>query len=256
MLQITKMNILPMSDLHFEFHTDGGESFAKGLDTDGVDVLVVAGDLKPAATLPRALKFLCDRFEKVVFVRGNHDVWGTSLVKFEKMMSRTLNNYGNLIWLQNDLAVIEGQRFLGCTLWYQDQPDNFWFKGSYADFSRIRDFQTVYAENVQSMEFLRREVQEGDVVITHMAPSYQSVGYIYRGSRLNRFYVCDMEKLILAQKPALWIHGHMHDSSDYKIGETRIICNPLGYTGYELNADFDPKKLITPGEPDGKAAAS
>jgi len=27
----------------------------------------------------------------------------------------------------------------------------------------------------------------------------------------------------------------MHDPSDYMIGETRVVCNPRGYVGYERN---------------------
>ena len=27
------------------------------------------------------------------------------------------------------------------------------------------------------------------------------------------------------------MHGRIHSRSDYKIGETRVICNPAGYEG-------------------------
>jgi hypothetical protein len=37
----------------------------------------------------------------------------------------------------------------------------------------------------------------------------------------------------------LWTHGHTHHKFDYMIGETRIVCNPRGYEGYEDSAiDF------------------
>jgi predicted phosphodiesterase len=35
----------------------------------------------------------------------------------------------------------------------------------------------------------------------------------------------------------LWVHGHMHNASDYMLGTTRVVCNPRGYTGYESRAD-------------------
>ena len=51
----------------------------------------------------------------------------------------------------------------------------------------------------------------------------------------------------------LWIHGHTHDSSDYRIGDSkrsvRIVCNPRGYplgghaSTFE-NARFDPKLTV------------
>lgn len=39
-----------------------------------------------------------------------------------------------------------------------------------------------------------------------------------------------------------WFFGHTHDSFDYKVSETRVICNPKGY-GSE-NKDFNPNLII------------
>ena len=33
----------------------------------------------------------------------------------------------------------------------------------------------------------------------------------------------------MEQQPQYWIHGHIHTPSEYKIGNTQIICNPHGY---------------------------
>ena len=37
-----------------------------------------------------------------------------------------------------------------------------------------------------------------------------------------------------------WIHGHMHSNVDYMIGDTRVVCNPRGYSDME-NVKFDPR---------------
>ena len=50
--------------------------------------------------------------------------------------------------------------------------------------------------------------------------------------------------LILASGAAVWCHGHIHNSADYMIAETRVICNPRGYIGHELNPDFDPNLTV------------
>ncbi len=44
----------------------------------------------------------------------------------------------------------------------------------------------------------------------------------------------------------LWIHGHTHDSFDYLVNGTRIVCNPRGYArdGVNENPRFDPNLLI------------
>ncbi len=41
----------------------------------------------------------------------------------------------------------------------------------------------------------------------------------------------------------LWVHGHIHKQSDYKIKDTRIICNPRGYPD-EPNPHFDPSLVV------------
>ena len=40
----------------------------------------------------------------------------------------------------------------------------------------------------------------------------------------------------MPKPPKLWIHGHMHNRSDYMIGDTRIVCNPRGYAGHDWHA--------------------
>ncbi|WP_316229062.1 hypothetical protein [Bradyrhizobium sp. SZCCHNR1070] len=52
-----------------------------------------------------------------------------------------------------------------------------------------------------------------------------------------------MSRLILATRPALWIHGHIHPPSDYYVGATRVVCNPHCY-GRE-NPAFDPGITVT-----------
>jgi len=56
-------------------------------------------------------------------------------------------------------------------------------------------------------------------------------------------FASNMEDLIFETGPDLWVHGHIHDSSDYRIGKTRVICNPRGYA-HEPNPDFDADLVV------------
>ena len=95
-----------------------------------------------------------------------------------------------------------------------------------------------------SKVFLQENVKEGDVVVTHMAPSLLSIHEKYKNDmNINGSYASDLSELILDTKPELWFHGHMHTSFDYTIGNTRILCNPRGYVGEELNSEFEPNAL-------------
>ena len=71
---------------------------------------------------------------------------------------------------------------------------------------------------------------------------------------LNRFFLCDVDDLIERAGPPLWVHGHTHCSMDTQVGRTRIVCNPLGYSGWGENADFDGKLVISvePGSGDAR----
>jgi len=45
-------------------------------------------------------------------------------------------------------------------------------------------------------------------------------------------------------RAALWVHGHMHDSFDYEIYDTRVACNPRGYAPKTINPEFKPDFVV------------
>ena len=84
------------------------------------------------------------------------------------------------------------------------------------------------------------------VVVGHHAPSMQSCADRFRGDRIMNggFYTELGDFMAYRPQIAGWIHGHTHDPYDYVIGETRVVCNPRGYIGYEAQAvDFELKYI-------------
>ena len=77
------------------------------------------------------------------------------------------------------------------------------------------------------------------VTVTHHAPSALSIAECYKDDTLmNGAFHSDLSEFILNRPQIkLWTHGHMHNQSDYIIGETRVVCNPRGYIGYESRAN-------------------
>lgn len=61
---------------------------------------------------------------------------------------------------------------------------------------------------------------------------------------LTAAFVSNLENLILDHQPALWISGHTHYCSDYRIGETRLISNQRGYSDLDHTGGFDPGLVI------------
>jgi hypothetical protein len=77
------------------------------------------------------------------------------------------------------------------------------------------------------------------VVVTHHAPSKLSIKPKYQHDQLmNGGYSSDLSEFILDHPEIrVWTHGHTHDTFDYTVGDTRVLCNPRGYAGYEERAE-------------------
>jgi Icc-related predicted phosphoesterase len=210
----------------------------------GVDVLVLAGDVAGPGQLDEVLRAFCSRYPDVVYVIGNHELYGSGFPAVRQSLE-SLRGLSNLHWLDNSTVTIKGQRFVGTTLWFGDRPDNHRYAQEISDFSLIEDFSSnVYRENRTAVSFLSSAATVDDIVVTHHLPSVQSVQVRFFDSPLNRFFVCAMDDLIRQRRPRLWFHGHTHTSCDYAIGRTRVVCNPYGYLGYETNAKFDARMVI------------
>lgn len=247
------MKIQIVSDLHTEFHRDGGRALTADLAVAarGVDVLVVAGDLAVSSGLHDALVRLCDSFPEVVFVLGNHDLYGASPQAVLAAMAKSAAVLPNLHWLNETTATVAGLRFAGTPLWFTLPRDHRarGIREAISDFRLIDEGYSAWAEaaNARAVHFLAAEASKADIVVTHWLPSNRSVSTRFQGSALNAYFVTDIPEVVGATGTrrgprgvlGLWIHGHTHDSCDYVLGNARVLCNPLGYP-HEPNLTFQP----------------
>lgn len=236
------MKVQILSDIHVEFHRDRGRAFVERLDPRGVDVLVVAGDLGVAAdgTLEEALTGLCARYRHVVFVAGNHELYGSGREEAHALLGALSDRHRNLHWLEEGVVAIDGQRFVGGTLWFPPQADGMdatWSR-FLNDFRRIRDFDAwVHAVNRRTAAFLDAVVLPGDVVVTHHLPHASCVPPKWVAHPLTRFFVSPLPDTLVG-RPALWAFGHGHDSYWGRLGACRLVANPFGYMGHEENPGY------------------
>lgn len=233
----SSLSLAVASDIHVEFQEDDGEAFVARMPD--AEVLVCAGDLASSSTLEPAIEHLCARYPQVVYVMGNHEPYGSSIRDVRGRLTDAATRLPNLHYLENDTCEIAGQRFVGTTLWTPRAHGIEALEDFMNDFRLIADAQNLYDENARAVRWLRRTVRSTDVVVTHHLPSPRSTHPRFARSPINCFFVCDVEDVIEQRQPRLWIHGHTHESMDYRIGETRVLCNPYGYEGVEPNADFD-----------------
>jgi Icc-related predicted phosphoesterase len=235
------LKIQIVSDLHTEFlPTNKQEAFCRSLQTDA-NAIILAGDVCSHNRLIFILSIFSEMYEHVIYVNGNHELYGTHIDTLRAKKSQLPEN---VHWLDNNTVTINNQRFIGCTLWFPFDPLNQLYEHGMNDFRSIFNFlEYVYKENQNSVEYLTNNIQENDIVVTHYLPSNKSVNWKYFDSPLNRFFVCEMDDVIENTKPSYVIHGHSHCKSNYKIGSTRIICNPHGYPN-ENDNEFDWNKII------------
>ena len=237
------MQINFISDLHLEFGP-------LEIEPEAGDVLVLAGDIDIKGRVDW-INDIAGRFNHVIYVLGNHEFYnGTMDSIYRKTRERLVDN---VHLLENESVTIAGVTFHGATLWSDFLNGNpmSYLRCDQAinDYRLIRAgdgnyrFKPQIAHSLHNISkvFLQENVKEGDVVVTHMAPSLLSIHEKYKNDmNINGSYASDLSELILDTKPELWFHGHVHTSFDYTIGNTRILCNPRGYVGEELNSEFDP----------------
>lgn len=80
------------------------------------------------------------------------------------------------------------------------------------------------------------------VVATHHAPHPRSLPS--GGFDLAHCYASELVGLIDTNRPDLWVHGHVHAPADYRIGATRILCNPRGHAEEGSATTFIPNVVI------------
>lgn len=265
------MKILLLSDVHLEFaplHT-------KGRLGAGCDVVVLAGDIAEGT---RGIRWARRSFpdHRIIYVAGNHEFykhhWDRGL---DQMRNAALES--EIDFLENDEVTIGGVRFLGCTLWV----DFCYFGTSYMrwnarEYERgMADCLYIRADRPGSMSPTGRgrlhsghvldrhrrsrqwledklaQPRQKTVVVTHHAPCSKSVAERFRQDDLTPSFVSDLPQELLLRAD-VWVHGHMHDSSDYlvesELASTRIVCNPRGYllaNGAFENSVFEMGKIIT-----------
>lgn len=251
------MKIALLSDLHLSVQPMSAPPVQ-------ADVLVLAGDLhRPAGAIAWARQFTLP----TLFVAGNHEFYGGDLVGTLQALREHAQGSAVRV-LEHEVCHLQGVRFLGCTLWSdyrlyaspQQREQGLQQAGAMVrDFSRIRvapDFDDKFSPALaqllfeRSLAWLEQQfavAHDGPtVVITHFAPARGSIAAQFAGSPLNACFVSDLEPQIRRWQPALWLHGHVHDSFDYRIGPTRVVANPRGYApnGVVENKAFDPALVI------------
>lgn len=255
------MRLRVFSDLHLEF----SDFRPPAVDADAI---VLAGDIAPGCA---AFSWAAHHFggRPVVFVAGNHEFYGRELHRHLGAMRRSARRH-EVHFLERDERIIGGVRFLGCTLWTDFEVFGVerrdWAVGAARlamnDYCQIRTVDDRRARPPQPNRALQPEdtlelhrvsvawlssrlrvpFDGPTVVVTHHAPHPDSLRPSRDWDPLQAAYASVLTPLM--GTAALWVHGHVHASSDYVLNGTRVVCNPRGYVPYAPNIEFDPQRIV------------
>lgn len=259
------MKLLVLSDIHTEHHPF---ELAPGLD---FDVAILAGDIgSPGSGAPQKMRGAM-RFptKPILWIAGNHEYYERELQHEAKLM-RTAAKSQDIHFLDSDAIVIDGVRFLGCTLWTDfklrismpglpDEPEilvSDWERGMrqsgryVADYSSIRNERSrrvgvLGRERLHPMDTLKMHRRQRrwllqqlsmpfagpTVVVTHHAPHRNSLAPKFAMEWLSTAFINELPPEFF-EVPVVWVHGHTHTNFDYQVGRCRVVCNPRGYMNW------------------------
>jgi predicted phosphodiesterase len=239
------MRIRIFSDLHLE---------ATPFDPPPVpaDVVVLAGDIHNG---PAGIEWARRAFtQPVVYVAGNHEPFDADFHATATAL-RAAAADSNVRVLDCDETLIDGVRFLGCTLWsdfelYGETGRTVAIEAMHRtapDFRIIAFGDRTFApDDWVALHRAHRAWLEArlaapfagpTVVVTHFLPHPASITPQFATHPLNPAFASRLEPLVA--RAALWIHGHTHAASDYRIDGARVVCNPRGYPGKQTGFRAD-----------------
>jgi UDP-2,3-diacylglucosamine pyrophosphatase LpxH len=244
------------------------------------DALVLAGDITvlnlcnwavhPGEDCNEMEGWFVDRladYELVLHVPGNHEYYGGTFLNYQSKFAEWTQHinaiakargYKGIFYCGDRYTVMkDGVKFICATLWTDfhrnDPMVSMRALQMMSDYSQIKFDKKrllpaqILQEHEESRAFIEKEIANYDgkkVVVTHHAPSAQSVHAVYKSRDLDNYlYYSDLDHLV--EQVDLWCHGHTHRCFDYNIGKGRVVCNPRGYFPYETGkTGFDPLKVI------------
>ncbi len=248
------MRLHVLSDLHLEY-----APFAPPqVDADAV---ILAGDTGPGIA---GVEWAKEAFEgrPVLYVAGNHEYYRHSLPRLTASL-REAAATGPVHVLENDTVVLDGTRFVGCTLW-----SDFALAGaSMRERSMkvcgrvVNDFKQIEASganrpltprdtlaiHTESRAWIRDQLAtpfDGPtVVVTHHAPLVPPRPANDVTAAIGGAFGSDLSDLMDGDAAALWVFGHVHRCVDRNVAGTRVVSNQRGYP-HEPVDGFDPSLVL------------
>lgn len=237
------MKLHIISDIHLEFSD-------MAIPEVDADVTVIAGDLHTGI---HGLSWIRKLNRPVIYVPGNHEYYGYNIDKIRNDFRQQKSAYV----LDNQTITLDGITFFGATMWtdFEFFSDPVFcmihalrhmndFKFIKHQTSRLTPADTIefHKESLVHLKSFINENAAKKVIVTHHLPSALSVQNRYKTDSMTSAFASNLDEIVERSGAKLWLHGHTHDSCDYIIGQTRVVCNPRGYPPF--NSHFDSSFVV------------
>ena len=232
-----------MSDLHWERFLDKTtQRYGVPEVPKRASYIVLAGDIgrfRDHDDLQIALQQMCDKFDKVLLVSGNHEFYGSSREKGLLIAEAMSQDLGDKFILLNRTRVdLEDVVILGCTL-QSHVPEGACLTN---DFAKIKGWTVAdhNAEHRRDLEWLEEALGKvadercGSriVIVTHYAPAFEEANhprlrqspcrYCFSSDTLEQF-----KNWQGAGQVSHWIFGHTHYNTAFTCGNTVVLSLSL-----------------------------
>ena len=265
------MKIRVISDLHI----DVNEEYPLVLKDKDI-FTIICGDL--SGYFNKSSKWIEENIKEGILVAGNHMSYNTINHSIEYFHSQYQKKYplnAPISFMENQYKIIDDIVFIGATLWTdyklfgEDKQSLYmWYATKclsdfrYCQTNTTSDIENENSDNLKRItpefcvEVFNKTVEFIDnvckqfpnnkiVVITHHAPSIQSIPKRFTDEVSTPCFASNLEEFILNHPNIkLWCSGHIHQFSDYYIGDCRVVCNPRGYIRYNETTGFKEDFII------------
>lgn len=241
----TKGLIQVCSDLHLETNDIQEKDFVN-IIKPCAEVLILAGDIGDpfSPIFENFISYCSSHFIYVLFVSGNHEYYGYSIVETDFQIENLFSDYSNVIYLNNKTFEYNELLFIGTTLWTEisNSIQSSDLSMMY-DYKKIKDFSPNQCNDLfmNNIAFIKENIEKKEcIVITHHAPSYKCISDEYKGDKSNCFFASHLDDYIENKNVIAWVYGHTHYNIEYSEN------NVLYANCYRTNSYNNEKYILKP----------
>ena len=251
------MKVQYLSDIHLEFfHIQKVIRIAKNIQPV-CEILILAGDIGSPSNLDNHyrifLEIIAPKFKKIFIIAGNHEYYGNlhSILEIKTKIAEICADFSNITFLDNSSHEYKGFLWIGSTLWTNISENN---KKTINDIVYISNFTTAdYNKTHQiAVEYIEKTLVEPFlpcIVITHHLPIHDLIHSKFSDSDINEWFAARLDNILIkySQNIKGWFYGHTHQSSFQTHYSVRFYCNPIGYSGENVDIDYKRYAILESG---------